>query len=154
MKFYGFQEMGGGFRWGCKWQIKFGVVSVGEFVYIGPRVQILYPTVIGDLSMIAAEVNFIGNDHGYKHIGVPIFITPPSKKPTNKITTIESEVWIGQRATILHGIKISRGVVVAAGAIVTSDVPEYSIVAGVPAKVINNRFSPEEKMQHCQLLYG
>lgn len=54
---------------------------------------------------------------------------------------IDDDVWIGYGATILSGVHISRGAVVAAGAIVTSDVPSYAVVGGIPAKVIKYRFS-------------
>lgn len=55
--------------------------------------------------------------------------------------TIEDYVWIASRATILPGIRVGRGAVVAAGSVVTKDVPPRSIVAGVPAKVIGQRTS-------------
>lgn len=53
------------------------------------------------------------------------------------------DVWIGDRAVIMQGVKIGTGSVVAAGAVVTKDVPPYAIVGGVPGKVIGSRFSPE-----------
>ena len=56
---------------------------------------------------------------------------------------INDDVWIGYGATILSGVHIGQGAVVAAGAVVTSDVPPYAIVGGAPAKVIKYRFSPE-----------
>ncbi len=55
--------------------------------------------------------------------------------------TIEDYVWIGSRATILPGVRIGRGAVVAAGSVVTGDVPPMTIVAGVPAKAIGTRKS-------------
>ena len=56
---------------------------------------------------------------------------------------IEEDVWIGSNAVILSGVRIGRGGVVAAGSIVTKNVPRYSIVAGNPAKVIKYRFDEE-----------
>ena len=56
---------------------------------------------------------------------------------------IDDDVWIGYGATILSGVHISQGAVVAACAVVTKDVPPYAIVGGVPAKVIKYRFEPE-----------
>lgn len=58
--------------------------------------------------------------------------------------TIENDVWIGAKATIMSGIKICNGAVVAAGSVVTKDVPPYAIVAGNPAKVVKYRFSEEQ----------
>lgn len=54
---------------------------------------------------------------------------------------IGSDVWVGTRAVILDGVKIGHGAVVAAGAVVTKDVPPYAIVAGIPAKIIKYRFN-------------
>lgn len=56
---------------------------------------------------------------------------------------IGNDVWIGDSALIMEGVHIGDGAVVAAGAIVTKDVPPYSVVAGVPAEVIKTRFSDE-----------
>jgi len=52
---------------------------------------------------------------------------------------IEDDVWIGANATILKGVRISRGSIVGSGAVVTKDVPPYSIVGGNPAKIIRSR---------------
>jgi hypothetical protein len=57
--------------------------------------------------------------------------------------TLGDDVWIGHRAVLLPGVKIGTGAVVGAGAVVTKDVPPFTIVAGVPAKKIRRRFSPE-----------
>lgn len=147
--------LGEGFRWGKNWEIRKNVLKVGHFVYIGPGVQIIYPTVIGDLTLIAKDVQIIGNDHGFETPGEPIRISRPIENSKNVVTVIEAECWIGQRAIIFAGQKIGRGSIVAAGSIVTKDVPNYSIVAGVPAKVIRSRFlSPDEITTHEQELYG
>lgn len=57
---------------------------------------------------------------------------------------IENDVWIGARSTILSGVKIGNGAIVAAGALVSKNVPPYAIVGGVPAKIIKFRFSDED----------
>ena len=140
---------------GWSWDIRRGVVSVGHYVYIGPRVQILYPTVIGDLTLIAAEVHFVENDHSYSQIGIPMRIALPQEDPHSLVTIVESEVWIGQRSIILHGVRIGRGAVIAAGAVVTKDVAPYTIVAGVPARKIMERFAnPNDKKRHILSMYG
>lgn len=54
---------------------------------------------------------------------------------------IGNDVWIGQRAMVMGGVRIGNGAVVGAGAVVTKDVPPYTIVGGVPAKIIRYRFS-------------
>ena len=66
-----------------------------------------------------------------------------------KYTNIGHDVWIGARVILMDGINVGNGAIVAAGSIVTKDVPPYAIVAGVPAKVIRQRFEPEvvQKLQ-------
>lgn len=67
---------------------------------------------------------------------------------------VEEDVWIGVNVTLLQGAHISRGAIVAAGAVVNKFVPPYSIVGGVPAKVIGFKFSLEEALRHESLLYS
>ncbi|WP_426668526.1 DapH/DapD/GlmU-related protein [Mucilaginibacter sp. McL0603] len=77
--------------------------------------------------------------------------TPLLKKYSNqdefttaKQTLIGHDVWIGENAIVLDGVNIGTGAVVAAGAVVTKDVAPYTIVGGVPAKIIKTRFSGSE----------
>lgn len=65
---------------------------------------------------------------------------------------IESDVWIGCNVTILKGVTIGKGSVVAAGAVVTKSCPPYSVIGGVPAKVIKKRFTEDEIVKHEDLL--
>jgi chloramphenicol O-acetyltransferase type B len=60
---------------------------------------------------------------------------------------IGSDVWIGARAIVLDGVRVGDGAIVAANAVVTTDVPPYAIVGGVPAKILRYRFS-REKIDH------
>jgi len=88
--------------------------------------------VIGSNVSISSEVVILTADHD---INSPVF------EGRNRSVVIGDHVWVGTRAMILPGILIGRGAVIAAGAVVTKDVPPYSIAAGVPARVINTRTS-------------
>lgn len=151
---YGFKEIGFGFAWGRNWDIHRNMVTVGHYVYIGPRVQIVYPTVIGDLTMIAADVQFVSSDHGYSEPGGVMRIDPPAASPYDRVTRIGADVWVGQRSIIFHGVSIGRGSIVAAGSVVTKDVEENRVVAGCPAREIAKRFDEREFQHHVASLCG
>ncbi len=85
---------------------------------------------IGNNVDIAQEVNIWTEQHDYNS---------PTYSSVNKRVVIEDYVWIASRSTILPGVRIGRGAVVACGAVVTKDVPPLVIVAGVPAKPIGQR---------------
>ncbi|WP_407305801.1 CatB-related O-acetyltransferase [Acinetobacter sp.] len=59
------------------------------------------------------------------------------------LVRILNDVWIGDKVIIMNGVTVGNGAVIGAGAIVTKDVPHYAVVAGVPAKVMKHRFTPE-----------
>ena len=65
---------------------------------------------------------------------------------------IEDDVWCGANVTILKGVTIGHGSVVAAGAVVTKSFPPYSIIGGIPAKLLKMRFTEEEIMEHERML--
>ncbi len=71
---------------------------------------------------------------------------PPSLKRVDGkqvLVRILNDVWIGDKVIIMNGVTVGNGAVIGAGAIVTKDVPHYAVVAGVPAKVMKHRFTPE-----------
>ena len=105
--------------------------------------------IIKNYVSIAQHVSFILNaDHYTNHIStypfkVKILQTQTSESFGKGDIIVDDDVWIGYGATIMSGVHIGQGAVVAAGAVVTKDVPPYAIVGGVPAKVIKYRFEPE-----------
>ena len=103
---------------------------------------------IGSYVMIAPNVAIISNMHNHARIDVPMIfqgVTPDRK------VTIEDDVWLGRNVVVMPGVRIGRGAIVAAGAVVTKDVPEYKIVGGVPAKVIGDRRSVDSSDDHRDL---
>lgn len=126
-------------------------LRIGSHVYIGKQVHIEANSEIGDYCLLANRVAIIGrNDHDYTAVGFPMRYAPwigskrfPSPHREDK-AVIESDVWLGFGAVVLTGVTIGRGSVVAAGSVVTKDIPPYSIAAGVPAKVVAMRFADEQ----------
>ncbi|WP_442787011.1 CatB-related O-acetyltransferase [Flavobacterium suncheonense] len=105
---------------------------------------------IGSFCAIGKDVKLITSNHDYRYPVLQygfykIFFgeRPIKDNDIGAEFSIEigSDVWIGDNVCILPDVKIGNGVVIGTGSIVTKDIPHYAIVAGVPAKVIKNRFS-------------
>ena len=111
--------------------------------------------IIGDHAMIGQYVIAITGGHRTDIVGRYMdTITNDEKRPEDdRDIVIEGDNWIGADVIILRGVTIGRGAVVAAGSVVTKDVPPYAIVGGCPAKVIKYRFTPEEIEQNEAILY-
>lgn len=104
---------------------------------------------IGNYVSIAQSVTFLLDvEHYLNHISTYPFKVKMLKSEDSEAygkgdIIIDDDVWIGYGATILSGVHIGQGAVIAAGAVVSADVPPYAIVGGVPAKLIKYRFSNE-----------
>lgn len=147
-------------------------LSVGDGTSI-PKGSVLYctqaPLTIGKKVIFGPRPTIITGDHRIDIIGKYIIdVTDEEKKslrvkveglkindngnvngnPYDLPVVIEDDVWVGANVTILKGVTIGRGSVVAAGAVVTRSCPPYSIIGGVPAKVLKMRFTPEEIEEH------
>lgn len=122
-------------------------VSVGDYVFINRNAYVNSRTQIGHFVQLAANVAIVGADHRYDIVGVPMCFTGRAGQE-NVLTIIEDDVWIGHGVTIMAGVRIGRGAIVAAGAVVTKDVPRYTIVGGVPAKTISQRFDETQQREH------
>lgn len=119
-------------------------------VYIGPRSLIYAKVSIGAYTMLANDVQIIGGDHRFDIPGIPMLY---SGRAEFKATTIGRDCWIGARSTIMCGVTIGEGSIIAAGSIVTKDVEPYSIYGGIPAKKIKARFTDiEDIAKHKEML--
>lgn len=128
---------------------------IGNYTYCNRNV-IIQNTTIGNYCSIANEVMIGLGKHPINNFSTsPLFYrknNPLKLKIVDKNSDfneyqpiiIESDVWIGAKAVIMDGVKIRHGAIVAAGAIVTKDVPAYAIVGGVPAKIIKYRFTDDK----------
>lgn len=105
--------------------------SIGAMCYVGCSGWID----IGNHVMIGPSVNLIAENHNHDRVAASM----KEQGVIRKGIVIEDDCWIGTQSTILDGVRIGRGSIVAAGAVVTKDVPPYSVVGGVPAKVIKTR---------------
>jgi acetyltransferase-like isoleucine patch superfamily enzyme len=108
----------GPYSWiGCS-----GYVEIGNHVMMGPR------------------VNLLAENHNTDRVDIPM----KEQGVTRAGISIEDDCWLGANCSILAGVTVGRGSIVATGAVVTRDVPPYSVVAGVPARVLRKRTTDED----------
>lgn len=135
---------------------------VGDYSYIGPNTRLIH-TQVGKFCSIARDCAIGMGNHSLDYLstssiftakknGVGISWTDHNSCDEFKELYIGNDVWIGQRAMVMGGVRIGNGAVVGAGAVVTKDVPPYAIVGGVPAKILRYRFTDEviEKLEASQ----
>lgn len=109
-----------------------GDVIIGDYTRVGLHNTVIGPVTIGSHVNLAQGITVTALNHNFSETGRRI----DEQGISTKHVIIEDDVWIGANAVILPGVRIGTHSVVAAGAIVTKDVPSHSLVAGVPAKVI------------------
>ena len=130
-------------------------VKVGKFTYgVNQETFLIFRDTdrvsIGHYCSFALGVKIVASgEHNYGAVSSFPFYAYLADRGVEKDTfskgevRIGNDVWLGARSTVLSGVRISDGAVVAAGAVVTKDVPPYAIVAGVPAQIIKYRFSEQ-----------
>lgn len=131
------------------------MLQVGNNCSIGPNAVIycIYKKIIlGNNVMVGPNVTMVNGDHNIKKIGIAMIDNHQKEDTDDAEIIIEDDVWIGANVTILKGVKIGRGAVIAAGAILSRSVLPYCIVGGIN-KVLNIRFQIEEILQHEKILY-
>jgi acetyltransferase-like isoleucine patch superfamily enzyme len=113
-------------------QTRRDAVSIGEHSHInrGCTLDVRGGLTLADNVSVSAEVMILTASHG---------LNDPEFRLEHGAVTIHDHVWIGARAMILPGVTLGRGCVVAAGAVVTRDVPEMTVVGGVPARAFARR---------------
>jgi galactoside O-acetyltransferase len=114
-----------------------GSVVVGNDSWLGPFC-LLYGNGdirIGDGVLIAGHTSINTVSHHAERVDIPISEQGTEIAPV----VIHDDVWIGLNAVILQGVTIGRGAIIGAGAVVTRDIPAWSVVCGVPAKVVRSR---------------
>lgn len=114
-----------------------GGIEIGEETYIGPYVCIAGPgsIKIGRDCMIASNSSLYANNHNFSDPNTPFRF----QGLTCKGIEIEDDCWIGTGVRVLDGVRIGKGSVIGAGAVVTRNIPPYSIAMGVPARVTGKR---------------
>ncbi|MEQ1796424.1 MAG: acyltransferase [Lacibacter sp.] len=111
-----------------------GAVHVGNNTRIGIGNVIIGPVTIGNNVILAQNIVMSGLNHVYTDIHTPIHLQPV----TTGLIEVEDECWIGANVVVTAGVKIGKHSVVAAGAVVTKNIPPYSIAVGNPARIIKS----------------
>lgn len=131
--------------------------GIGCFTEFRGNVKVGYATTFGIHNLIAGDVEIGKYCQFAPHVSINTYNHPQThittyinsrllngmmtQYKTLKKTVVGNDVWMGKNVIVLDGVSIGNGAIIAAGSVVTKDVPAYHIVAGVPAKVIKQRFS-------------
>jgi maltose O-acetyltransferase len=128
-------EHGAYFGSGC-------LVEIGDNSGIGVDCHVPANIRIGNDVMMGPDVLIIGRNHRFDDVNIPMRLQRFKDAPP---VVIEDDVWLGARVIILPGIRIGRGSIIGAGAVVTKDVPSFAICAGNPARVKKFRNDAKER---------
>lgn len=151
-----FAEYGRNFLFDPNGFYTFEHIHVGHDVTLGYRPVLLAALsriYIGSKVMFGPEVSILAGNHNTSVIGTCMFDVH-EKLPENDLDVwIEDDVWVGTKSIILKGVRIGRGSIIAAGSVVTKDIPPYSIAAGTPAQVKKSRWTLSEVLEHELAVY-
>jgi len=118
-----------------------GIFELGRYSYVSSFsvIGVNEKIIIGDNVMIADSFSVRDTDHNFGDVDIPMRQQSYSTCPV----IIQDDVWIGHGVVVTKGVRIGKGSIVSAGAVVTEDLPAFSISGGVPARVIKSRI-PEQ----------
>ena len=111
------------------------MISLYSISPAAPYCVLYGPLTIGSRVAVAAHVVFASIGHGHDRADQPMVDQPVTRREI----VVEDDVWIGANAVIIGGVRIGSHSIVGAGAVVTRDVEPYSVVGGVPARLIRRR---------------
>lgn len=126
-------------------------VGIGPYAHLStPNAKIVFK---GD-TVVAEHLTIHTGNHA-RIVGRYVSDITDNDKPEgyDHDVIVEKDVWIGSNVTILEGVHVGRGATIAAGAVVNKDVPPYSIVGGVPAKLIKFYWTIDQILEHEKQLY-
>jgi acetyltransferase-like isoleucine patch superfamily enzyme len=109
-----------------------GDVIIGNETRIGMGNVVIGPVTIGNFVILAQNIVMSGLNHSYEDVNLPI----DKQKVTTSPITVEDECWIGANAVLTAGVTVGKHSVIAAGAVVTKNIPPYSVAVGNPARII------------------
>ena len=148
-RYYGFKRVGRGLSLAGLSYVRRGTVSLGDHVFINRGCYLSGDIEIGHFVMLASGVAIVGGDHVMHDPSRPMI---HAGRAENLPVVIGDDAWLGHGAIVLHGVRVGQGAVVAAGSVVTRDVPDYAIVAGNPARVLRPRLDGEDRRRHEAML--
>ena len=122
------------FKYSCHLEVREGI-TIGSNTHFAPFCVLYGPLEIGMNCAFAAHCTFASVGHGYERTDIPMVQQPP----TSRKIVIEDDVWFGANCVVVGGVRIGQGSIIGAGAVVTKDVEPYSVMGGVPAKLIRKR---------------
>jgi acetyltransferase-like isoleucine patch superfamily enzyme len=130
-------ESGVSFKYDGIWSESRSII-IGDdcFIGFGCEFNIRKSINIGKDCLIASGCKFIDHEHGFENINIPMRTQNSGKEAPIEI---KENVWLGVNVVVLKGVKIHKGAIVAAGAVVTKSIPENEIWGGVPARKMSSR---------------